>query len=69
MAHRLDLAKHLIDREDMGEIRGAIKADVEATFRRLAMEKYGYCKGSLTKALEEAMDNWIAANEIGAAQA
>ncbi len=52
----------------MGEIRGAIDSCVEARFRKLAMEKFGFCKGSLTKALFEAMENWNAANEGKAAK-
>ena len=43
----------------MGEIRGIIANDAEEKFRQLAMKKYGYGKGSLSKALEEALDAWI----------
>ncbi len=52
----------------MDEIKGTVNPDVEARFRRLAMKKYGYCKGSLTKALLEAMENWSATNEGKAAK-
>ena len=44
----------------MKEIRGVVGDDAEAKFRRLAMKKFGYGKGSLSKALEEALDAWIA---------
>jgi hypothetical protein len=43
----------------MGEIRGVIATDAEEKFRQLAMKKYGYGKGSLSKALEEALNAWI----------
>ncbi len=47
----------------MGEIRGVVPKDAEEKFRRLAMKKFGYGKGSLSKALEEAMNAWIMAHE------
>ena len=43
----------------MGEIRGVIAEKAENEFRRLAMKKFGYGKGSLSKALEEALCAWI----------
>jgi len=43
----------------LGEIRGVVSEDVEDRFRRLAMKKFGYGKGSLSKALEEALRQWI----------
>ncbi|MCW3996975.1 MAG: hypothetical protein NWF10_00155 [Candidatus Bathyarchaeota archaeon] len=43
----------------MGEIRGVIANKAEVKFRRLAMRKFGYGKGSLSKALEEALLIWI----------
>ena len=43
----------------MGEIRGVIPKKVEHKFRRLAMKRFGYGKGSLSKALEEALLKWI----------
>jgi len=43
----------------MGEIRGVVSGDVEERFRELAMKKFGYGKGSLSKALEEALLYWI----------
>ncbi len=47
----------------MGEIRGIVANDAEEKFRRLAMKKYGYGKGSLSKALEEALLDWIQIHE------
>ncbi len=43
----------------MGEIRGIIPVLMEEKFRILAMKKFGYGKGSLSKALEEAINHWI----------
>jgi len=43
----------------LGEIRGVISREVEEKFRKLAMKKFGYGKGSLSKALEEALRQWI----------
>jgi len=43
----------------MGEIRGVIPKKIEQKFRKLAMKKFGYGKGSLSKALEEALLYWI----------
>ena len=47
----------------MKEIRGVVGKEVEARFRQLAMKKFGYGKGSLSKALEEALNNWIRIHE------
>ncbi len=47
----------------MGEIRGVVSKDAEDRFRRLAMKKFGYGKGSLSKALEEALNAWIIEHE------
>jgi hypothetical protein len=43
----------------MGQIRGVVSEDLEKKFRKVAMKKFGYGKGSLSKALEEAMHRWI----------
>ena len=43
----------------MGEIRGVISGEVEDKFRELAMKRFGYGKGSISKALEEALRQWI----------
>jgi len=45
--------------EDMGEIRGLVEAKIEEDFRRMAMKKFGYGKGSLSKALDEALRQWV----------
>jgi len=47
----------------LGEIRGSISLDLEKKFRKLAMKKFGYGKGSLSKALEEALSIWIDSSE------
>jgi hypothetical protein len=31
----------------------------EVAFRQMAMKKFGYCKGSLSDALEEAITQWL----------
>ena len=46
----------------MGEIRGVVASETEEKFRRLAMKKFGYGKGSLSKALEAALLQWIQMN-------
>ena len=43
----------------MGEVRGIVTTEAEEKFRALAMKKFGYGKGSLSKALEEALRQWI----------
>jgi hypothetical protein len=43
----------------MVEIRGAVSKEAEHEFRRLAMKKFGYGKGSLSRALEEALRDRI----------
>jgi hypothetical protein len=50
-------------KRQMGEIRGSISPDLENKFRKLAMKKFGYGKGSLSKALEEALCIWINVSE------
>jgi hypothetical protein len=47
----------------MGEVRGVVASEIEEKFRRLAMKKFGYRKGSLSKALEVALGNWIQMND------
>jgi len=47
----------------MGEIRGVVASETEEKFRRLAMKRFGYGKGSLSKALEAALGHWIQQNE------
>ena len=41
-------------------IRAKIDKELERKFRELAMKKFGYTKGSLQKAAEEAIARWIA---------
>jgi hypothetical protein len=43
----------------MVEIRGIVSKEAAYEFRRLAMKKFGYGKGSLSKALAEAVYAWI----------
>jgi transposase len=66
---RLDSDKRLTKRKKgdlKGEIRGFIANDAERKFRELAMKKFGHSKGSLSKALAEALDTWIETHEVEA---
>ena len=40
-------------------LRGRLDRKLELKFRELAMKKFGYGKGALSKALEEAVMQWI----------
>jgi len=40
-------------------IRAKINERLERRFRELAMKRFGYGKGALSKAVEEAILNWI----------
>jgi hypothetical protein len=48
----------------MGEIRGVVAKEIEEKFRRLAMRRFGYGKGSLSKALEVALLQWIQLSDL-----
>jgi hypothetical protein len=48
----------------MGEIRGVVAKEIEEKFRRLAMRRFGYGKGSLSKALEVALLQWIQLTDL-----
>jgi hypothetical protein len=48
----------------MGEIRGVVAKEIEEKFRRLAMRRFGYGKGSLSKALEVALLQWIKMTDL-----
>lgn len=43
----------------MSLIKGIVPDDIEKRFRKKAMEKFGYGKGAISKALEEALRRWI----------
>ena len=43
----------------MGGLRGKIPDKTDVMFRKIAMKKFGYKKGSLSQALEEAICQWI----------
>jgi len=40
-------------------IKGSIAKEIEEIFRRRAMEKYGYSKGAVSRALEAAIKLWL----------
>jgi len=44
-------------------IRAKINDKLERRFRELAMKRFGYGKGALTKAVEEAILKWISSVE------
>jgi len=44
-------------------IRAEIDDKLERRFRELAMKRFGYGKGALTKAVEEAILKWISSIE------
>ena len=45
-------------------IRAKINESLEWRFRELAMKKFGYSKGALKKAAEEAILKWISTVEL-----
>lgn len=47
----------------MAGIKVYVQDEVEEKFRRLAMMTYGYGRGSLSKAAEEAIRQWIKEHE------
>ena len=44
-------------------LRVQIDKKLEHKFRELAMRRFGYSKGSLSKAAEEALTNWVSTQE------
>ena len=48
----------------MANLRGVVSSSVEVRFREMAMKKFGFKKGSLSKALEEAVLQWIESNNV-----
>lgn len=42
----------------MGEVKVRLSDDTEANFRKRAMETFGYGKGSLSEAAEQAVKQW-----------
>ncbi|RLE84579.1 MAG: hypothetical protein DRJ41_02870 [Thermoprotei archaeon] len=44
-------------------IRAKIDEKLERKFRELAMRKFGYGKGALTRAIEEAILRWVSTTE------
>lgn len=43
----------------MGWIKIRIPDNIENEFRQIAMKKFGYKKGALTKAIEEAIKDFV----------
>ena len=44
----------------MGWIKFTLSDETEMAFRKKAMERFGYSKGSLSLAAEEAVKQWLA---------
>jgi len=51
----------------MGRLNLAVQDKLERSFRRAAFRKLGYRKGSLQKAVEEALQEWIQRSGVGTA--
>ena len=47
----------------MGEIKVKVSDETEKKFRQAAMARFGYCRGSISTAAENAFSEW--ANEAG----
>lgn len=45
----------------MGEMKIILTEDIEKTFRKIAMKRFGYQKGAISKAAQEAIGNWASA--------
>jgi len=45
----------------MGELKIRIPDKVETVFRRLAMQRFGYAKGSISAAAGKAIEDWTKA--------
>jgi len=43
----------------MAVVKGFVSEALEESFRRKAMEKYGYSRGAISKALEKAIEMWL----------
>ena len=50
----------------MGEVKVKLSDETEAAFRKSAMEAFGYSKGSLSSAAEQAIGAWAAAEQVKA---
>ena len=46
----------------MGEMKIKISDNTESMFRRMAMQKFGYQKGSISLAAQKAFDDWTFLN-------
>ncbi|MEM2928958.1 MAG: hypothetical protein QXP60_08340 [Nitrososphaerota archaeon] len=47
----------------MPSLRVHINKDLELKFREAAMRKFGYSKGALSRAAEEAIEKWLSSFE------
>lgn len=47
----------------MGELKIKIPNEIEQKFRRLAMQRFGFSKGSISNAAQEAIETWSLDNQ------
>lgn len=45
----------------MGELKILLPENIEKIFRKIAMRRFGYQKGSISKAAQEAIQSWALA--------
>jgi len=46
----------------MGTIKIKMPDIIERVFRKIAMQKFGYRKGSISEAAQQAIENWVSLN-------
>ena len=44
---------------ELGLLKGEVPDEVEHRFRKKAMSRFGYARGAISKALEEAVRSWL----------
>jgi hypothetical protein len=54
---------NMVDTLVMSGLRLQIRDDLEARFREAAMRRFGYSKGALSRAAEEAIERWLSSIE------
>lgn len=49
--------------EKMETLKVQVRKEKSQRVREIAMRRFGYAKGSVSKALDEALDEWVAKND------
>ena len=49
----------------MGEMKISVSNEIEEYFRKVAMKKFGYRKGAISIAAQEAMNSWASSYNEG----